>query len=318
MKVQGSAFFFGLEAEAAQAKFPGYFDLLAAGHGRDNEFPIHRPFVEGFAYRRRMFVNSIDDAWCGVVLSARASEFHHYVRKVGNVVEVVPRPNGPDAPVEINFFAIRKDTHKGIYSNYYGSYAFSLFLADLWHGYRFYVERCRDAHIAGLGNGLTKGELVEARMHFALSGRAKYSPLYNPGTFNDLLRELETVAELRMTTYQVDAPEDAPMGRRIHNLHKVYRVHEAQQTADLPMLRWIRSMRDRAIRPLANGRIIRSGSVIGKKPDGEPMTIPFESKMDDFLNFEYDDIGRFDVAKLSANDCIRQMLAKLRGELLFR
>lgn len=317
MKVQGSAFFFGNEADAADAKFAPFFGSLL-GQPATSEWPLHRPFIPGYAYRRRLFLNDLPDAWCGVVLSARATEFHHYVQQVGNVVNVVARATGPNAPVEVNFFCLRKDSMKGVYSNYYGSYAFGGFLNDLWASYRHFVQLARDARIQTLPDGTDGQDVDEAKRPYSLHGKAAYSPLFNPHSFEQLVRQLTQVSEVRMTTYSVDAPSDRPVSSRINNVHKVYRIEEGQQSMDSTLLNWILRKKRDATRLLRTGRSSFSGSVLGEKSDGESLTIPFTSTLDDHLSFEYDDIGSFNVTDLASNPCLAAMLAKLRSAVLFR
>jgi len=317
MNVQGSAFYFGNQADATEAQLEPFFRSLTV-QNTSSEWPLHRPFVEGYAYRRRLFCNESTDAWCGVVLSARATEFHHYVQQVGNVVTVVARETGPNAPVEVNFFCIRKDSNKGIYSNYYGSYAFGSFLSDLWASYRFFVEQAREAHIQSVRDKIDEDDLDEARKPYSLRGRAQYAPLYNPSSFEQLVRQLTEVAEVRLTTYSVDAPADQPVSNRINNVHKVYRLEEGHQSMDRTLLSWILKQKLAATRVLKSGTSSFSGSVLGTKADGESLTVPFTSALDDHLKFNYDNIGSFDVSALSTNPCLAEMLSKLRTAILFR
>lgn len=314
MKVQGSAFFFGNEAEAPETKFGHFFHWL---HGLQSagEWPPHRPFIQGYAYRRRMFVNDLNDSWCGVLLSARATEFHHYVRQQGDTVTVEARSTGPNPPVEINFFCLRKDSHKGLYSHYYGSYAFGSFQADLWNAYRHYVEQQRAQALATPQEGEDNDAI---RQRFSLRGRAQYSALCNPNTFDQLVRELSAVFEVRLTTYSVDESSDRPVSDRIRNVHKVYRIEEGRQGVDRSLLSWISTKRNAAARELANGRTTFAGSVLGQDVNGEERTIPFGSLVDNQLDFDYDNIGSFNVQNLAANPCLEAMLSLVRQRRMFR
>ncbi len=319
MKVLGSAFFFGNQAEAANAQFIPFFQSLAA-LPPDNQWPPQRPFINGYPYRRRLFLNELNDAWCGVVLSGRATEFHHYVQQVGNVVNVVTQHVGPNPPVEVNFFCIRKDSYKGIYSNYYGSYAFNGFLNDVWGAYRHFVHQTRATHVAGLqaqNPDLDEDDIYEAELPYSLRGKAKYAPLYTPTAFENLIQQLNQVEEVRMTTYNIDAADDRPVGHRINNIHKVYRLEEGQQGMDRRLFNWILRKKRSATRLLKSGRTSFSGSVIGKTSDGSELTIPFAHSLEDHLNFDYDEIGNFNVANLAQNPCLVQMLLKVRGAVLF-
>ena len=316
MKVQGSAFFFGYEADAVEASIGSYFDSLVNQPAK-TEWPLHRPYVPGFAYRRRLFLNDLADCWGGVIISARATDFHHYVKQVGNTVKVVAQKTGPNAPVEVNFFCIRKDSGKGIYSNYHGSYAFGAFLADLWASYRSMVDAYKSVALNALAKDADKDEIASAKKPYSLRGKAEYSPLFNPKSFERLVKDLQEVEEVRLTTYSIDSPSDRPVGTRINNVHKVYRLVDGQTRLDQKLLNWIFKKKQGATRALKGGGSSFSGSVRGLLPSGEERTVPFGSAIDDQLNFEYDDIGSFDTRNLAANPCLAAMLSKLRSGVMF-
>jgi hypothetical protein len=316
MKVLGSAFYFGNQAEAVDARFEPFFHTLTSPTGC--AWPVHRPFMEGHPFRRKLFLNELPDAWCGVVLSARATEFHHYVQQVGDVVNVIAQQTGPNPPVEVNFFCLRKDSGKGVYSNYYGSYAFGGFLADLWHSYRHFVDAAREAHLHGQPGLNDADDVREAAKPYSLHGKAQYAPLYSPQSFEQLVQLLHEVEEVRLTTYSVDTARDRPVKDRINNVHKVYRLKEGSQRLDRRLLDWIMSKKRGASRILSSGKTSFAGSVLGKRADGSELTIPFASALEDHLNFDYDEIGSFNVADIAANPCLAAMLAKVRSGVLFR
>jgi hypothetical protein len=313
MKVQGSAFYFGQEADSPTAKFGPFFQWLQA-QPAGTSWPPHKPFLPGYAYRREIFCNTLDDLYCGVVLSARATDFHHYINRSGKTVKVEARSVGANPPVEVNFFCLRRNTGKGLYSHYYGSYAFGNFLSDLWGGYRSFVEVERQTALAGITD---EDEKDGVRSAYSLHRRAQYSPLYNPRDFERLIRELTEVLEVRLTTYQVTAPGDQPVSNRISNVHSVYRLKDAQRV-DQQFIQWIKSKRQAATRALKSGKPSSSGSVLGVDSSGEEKTIFFESTMDDMLNFDYDNIGSFDVTNVAANPCLAAMIATVRSGVMFR
>jgi hypothetical protein len=313
MKVQGSPFFFGNQADPQAASFDHFFNWLQS-LPPGSTWPPHVTHSAAFAYRREFFCNTLSDMYCGVILSARSTDFNHYINRTGNTVRVESRPVGANPPVEVNFFCLRKDSSKGLYSHYYGSYAFSSFLKDLWGGYRTFVEMKRDEALGVLTDPDDKSDVHDK---YTLRNRAKYAPLYNPEDFDRLVRELTEVFEVRLTSYQVTAPEDTPVSNRISNVHQVYRLTDHQHV-DQPFLSWLRKKRDDASRILRSGRRSRSGSVLGIGPDGRERTIFFEDTLDDLLNFNYDDIGSFDVLNISANPCLAQMIATVRSSVMFR
>lgn len=313
MKVQGSAFYFGNEVDAVDASFSSFFEWLKAA-ADDSQWPPHKAEAEEVSHRREMFLNELEDEWCGVIVSARTTQFHHYVKREGDVVTIEARDNEGDPPVEINFFCLRKDNWKGVYSHYYGSYAFNGFLWDLWSAYRYFVESKRDAALDLLGVDYDK-EIVKA---YSMRGKANTGPMFSPKAFQAMLSELSTVGEVRLTTYDIDATEDEPVAHRIRNIHHVFRLEEQHQHLDKKLKDWILEKREAAKRVLANGNTGMSGSVRGFTPHGEPRTIMFGYNLEDYLNFDYDEIGTFNVANLHQNPCLAAMLAKLRNQAMFK
>jgi hypothetical protein len=312
MRVQGSAFFFGDEVQAPTASFDEFFQWLAS-LDVGTEWPPHRPFVPGYPYRRRFLINIGRDYYCGVVLSERSAEHGHFVRQEGNVITVEARALGANKPVEINFFTLRKDSHKGIYSHYYGSYSFNGFLGDLWREYVRFVEVRKARAVAA--REPNESEEVVGRP-FSIRGKAKWSPLFNPRDFDALVRELDQLTEVRLTTYEVDGDDDAPASRDISNIHHVYRLKEGVRPTRA-LLDWLRGKRDKSNRLLRSGRETFSGSVLGVSADGHEKTIGFGATLDDHLDYDYDQIGTFRSTELAQDPCVAAMIAKMRGELMF-
>lgn len=260
-----------------------------------------------------MFLNELADEWCGVVVSARTTQFHHFVKREGDVVTIEARDTEGDPPVEINFFCLRKDNWKGIYSHYYGSYAFNGYLWDLWSAYRYFAESKRNAALELLG-GDDDGEIATL---YSMRGKANTAPMFTPKAFQAMLAELSSVGEVRLTTYDINAKSDQPVAGRIRNIHHVFRLEEQHQHLDNKLRAWIMAKRESAKRVLANGKTSLSGSVLGFTPHGQPRTIMFGYNLEDQLDFDYDDIGTFNVATLHQNPCLAAMLAKLRNEAMF-
>jgi len=313
MKVQGSAFYFANQVEATDAAFVPFFAWLRNATITAN-WPPQRILGPGASHRREIFISDLPDTWCGVVISARTTQFHHYVKRVGNVVTIEARNTGANPPVEVNFFCLRKDSFKGIYSHYYGSYAFNGFLYDLWGAYRHYVEIQCVAALELLG----VEDDPEIKRAYSFRGKSNTAPMFSPKAFAAMVRELSTVTEVRLTTYSVDAPGDQPVANKIRNIHKVYRLQEAFPHLDNSMMDWIREKRDSAMRLLTNGETGVSGSVLGMTAEGDEKTVLFGHNLENQLNFNYDDIGTFDVATIHQNSCLAAMLAKLSNGVMFR
>jgi hypothetical protein len=314
MNVNGSAFYFGDEALSQDVNFPAFFTWLKA-RLEDDQWPPQRINAPGYAYERKIYINDLADAWCGVILSGKTGQLDHYLQKVGLVHTVVAREREGEPPVELNFFCLRKDSHKGIYSHYHGSYSFGSFQRDLWGAYVHFVRAKKDEALALLPAGADKAQVKFTEKQYSLHKKALYSPLYNPGTFDDLVAGLTEVQEVRMTTYKIDGPTDRPMRDKIKNVHQVYRLSPAPVTD--AMKAWIRKKRKKATRVLKNDKSTFSGSVLGVNANGS-ISIPFTSTLDNQIDFKYDDIGDCNLTDIAANPCLAALFIKVRTAPLFR
>lgn len=317
MNVSGNAFYFGKEADAEVVNFKNFFQWLQS---RDtNHWPPHKPDLAAYAYKREIFTNVLDDHFCGVILSASRADYHHYVKRKGKVISIETKGVGPNPPVEINFFCLRRDSSCGIYSHHYGSYSFGGFLKDLWGAYRHFVDSKKKEALDGLNEAGEEG-IVKARKEIAaaysLQKRAVYSPLCNPEEFEKLVKALASVSEVRLTSYNVDSPNDAPVKDRIRSVHEVYKLKK-DQPPDGPLLDWLKKKKDDAKRFLKHGAVRQSGSVIGANADGIPVPIDFGMTFDDLLRFPHKKIGRFDADKLSKNTCVKAIMAALSKNKMF-
>ena len=313
MKIIGNAFYFGKEADHADVKFGAFFSWL-----QDRQltagtlWPPHKTVNEHTAFHREFFVNTSEDLFYGVVLSGRTNKFQHYVNRVGNKVTVEAKTN-EKPPVEVNCFCIRRDSNKGMYSHYYGSYAFMTFLQDLWNAYRHFVRLKQSAVV----DQLTPADDADAVLKaYSLRARCAWSPLSTRENFERMVRSLKEVWEVRFTTYEIIADEDAPMRSKIKNVHNTYRM-QAEDASSAGFWSWMRAKRTRATRTLKSGTQSVSGSVFGVTAEGAEKTINFGENLDNLLDFSYDDMGTFDVEKLIENPCIAAMVDKARDTPMF-
>jgi hypothetical protein len=317
MNVTGNAFYFGKEADRADVKFEKFFLWLA--ERPTQHWPPHKPDEAAYAYKREIFTNVLDDYFCGVIISARRSDYHHYVKRKGASVSIETKGVGPNPPVEINFFCLRRDSSRGIYSHHFGSYSFNSFLKDLWGAYRYFVDAKKKVAFEALEEAHAPG-IVAARKELAagysLSKRAVYSPLCNPEEFEKLVGALSVVTEVRLTSYNVDAPSDTPVKDRIKSVHAVYKLVKDQPPTHA-LIDWVKSKREDAKKYLKHGKVSQSGSVIGKNANGVTVPVDFELTFDDVLHFPHKEIGRFDVDKLTKNKCVKAMIGVLTTNILF-
>jgi len=310
LMVRGSALYFGNAVEAERASLPNFYRWIKEV-GSEAQWPF-MPREGEVQIKRRVFCDLNATHFYGVFLSARNAEFQHFIRREGDRVIVEARSTGGNPPVEMNFFAIRLDSNKGLFSHYQGSYRFTNFLNDLWTSYRHFVEMKMAEELAEAG----EGHAEEVRRRYSLRGKASHSPLFTPGTFENLIERLGTMSEVRMTTYEVDGPADQPVANSLRSVHKVYRLEEMQ--VDAGVRRWLNSARNLTARMLASGKVVHSGSVLGEDAQGREMSVNFENTLEDYLECEYDDIGTFDVSNLVTHEIIAEMITKMSQGRLFR
>lgn len=310
LTIRGSAFYFGCSAEAQAASFDNYFAWIK------NAGPnAHWPYVprdEELEIRRSLYCDLDATHFFGIFLSARNAEFQHFVRHVGGRVIVEARSTEGNPPVEMNFFCLRRDSNKGIFSHYLGSYRFQQFLSDLWMTYREFVKQQKEEHLANLQDGESKTAVAKT---YSLHERRHDSPLYTPGTFDDLLNRLDIVHEVRATSYAVEGQADQPVSRSLKSVHKVYRLEEAN--ADNSLKQWIQRLRKNSTRRLQSGRTVHSGSVIGAEDSGAKICVSFENTLEDYLDYDYDALGTFEIDRIKHHTIIRAMLEKMDNGLLF-
>lgn len=319
MNIQGNAFIFGDESDASDSKFEHYFDWLKRRQASPSlTWPAHKVEAEKTVFKRELFVNVSNDLFYGVVLSARKTHYQHYVTRNGSNVKVEIRDVGKNPNVEVNCFCIKRCSNKGIYTHYYGSYAFKAFLGDLWNGYRHFVKEQLSKAISKIDGNSDSFDEDEKKLHseYSLRGKANWNAIFSPDTFAALVRKLKTVHEVRLTTYELEAPSDAPMKRRVSNIHQTYRMNGAQ-SIDNSFMVWLNDKMGLATRTTKKGRRSISGSVVGENSSGEEKTIFFDENIENLIDFKYDNIGAFDISDLAANPCIALLIKKVRAEAMF-
>lgn len=307
LAIKGSAFFFGKEVDAPDASFDNYFKWLKE-NGSDSQWPFV-PRDGNVEIKRTLFCDLDSKHFFGVFLSARNAEYQHFVKKDGNCVTIEARSTEGNPPVEINFFCLRRDSNKGIFSHYQGSYRFQQFLPDLWITYKEFVKQQKEFFQTH------SGTYDQDASQYSLYGRRCQAPLFTPGTFEQLLERIDVVREVRVTSYSVNAPEDEPVSSKLKSVHKVYRLDEVR--ADHWIKHWLKSLRQSSAKKIQSGQTTHSGSVIGSDTSGADLAVNFENTMDDYLEYDYDALGTFDVTGLKHHTIVRTMLEQMNDNLLF-
>lgn len=310
VNIKGSAFFFGDAVSSDRASFSNFFNWIQS-ICPDKQWPYNDNTDEP-EMKRTLFCNQDTTYFLGVFVSARNTVYQHFVKQENGktIIEAISTGNNP--PININFFCMRKDSNKGIFSHYVGSYPFNAFLKDFWATYRSFVTLKQAEHLKSLSKNETERKVQQS---YSLYKKNNCAPLYTPGEFEDLIEQLETIEEVRATTYSIDSEDDMPVGRDIKSIHKVFRLDEAM--ADGTSKSWLKRLREKSARVLKSNRIVYSGSVVGNKPDGGFLNISFENTMEDYLGYDYDDLGTFSVDTLSNHELIRVMKEKLTESIVF-
>ncbi len=313
VKVRGSAFKFGNQVNADDAKFDDFFKWLNDSNGKV-PWPYFKGQSDNDSYRRELYINSTDTTFCGVLISARTSEFRHYVSNVGGKIQIKAKSTGGNPPVEVNFFCLKRDNYKGIYSNYHGSYAFSKFLSDIWRTYTFFVNMKYQKGIE-----LVDEKTAEAiKENYSLRNLNFTSPIYSPGSFGNLLAELKKVQEVRFTTYELEDEDDCrPVNSKINNVHKTIRF--TSELVDDQMKSWISMIRGKSARRVKSSETPKYyGSILGWNNSDKEVTIDFENTLDDYLEYDYDDLGDIDVDRIAEHDIVKSMNQTISTKKLFK
>lgn len=312
VKIKGGSFAFSEEVDALDASFSNYFSWLFGKNDSNLLWPYHIQFEDFPDETKRLYIFSNDKYWYGVVVSGKTKQFQHILTRENGKTTIKAIKVKGEPPVELNFFCIRQDSGKGIYSHYFGSYQFRTFIKDLWGTYRQYVSQKKDQAIL-LGK-LPKGEIDKI---YSIAGRCLYGPLYTPDEFTKLLKKLAYIEEVRFTTYEIDSDDDIPVEDIFNSKREVYNFN-----SELPVTKkvkdWIASQRTRARKILKDNKLKYTGSVYGYDSTEQPISIDFDKTMQNFLNYDYDKLGSIEIDNLINHDIIKLMILRLENDQIFR
>jgi len=312
LTIKGSPFIFGDQVDADTASFDNFYQWLTT-IDPDVQWPyIERDPDDDPEMKRALYCNLDRTHFYGVFLSAKNTLFQHFVRRDGDHVNVVAKKTDGEPPVEMNYFCLRRDSNKGIFSHYVSSYRFMEFLRDLWMTYRSFVKDQKNDYIATYGDNPNSSEI--SRM-FSLREKNKCGPLYTPESFRQLLNRLSQISEVRVTTYDVEGEQDRPVSNKIKSVRKLYRLKEIP--VDNSINRWINGLRDSS-RKMVAGRETYSGTVVGKDESGADAFVDFGFTMDDYLGYDYDALGSFEANNIQVNPMVSEMIRQVDSGLLFR
>lgn len=310
-KIKGGSFTFAQEVESSNASFDKYFAWLTKKNDTGLLWPYHIEFNDIPSVTKKLYIFSKKKYYYGVILSGKTRLFQHVLsRENGKVTIKAIRIKG-EPPVELNFFCIRKDSGKGIYSHYVGSYPFHIFIKDLWGTYRFFVNLMKKK--AEVKNKLSTDKINSL---YSLQGKCQYGPLFSPEEFKKLIEKLRYIDEVRLTTYEIDSEEDEPVLNIFNSKREVYSLNN-EKVIGKKIREWIYGLRDKAVKPLKNNKIKHTGAISGYDDQKNPVTIDFDKTMQNFINYDYDDLGSIEIDQLFQHDIISLMISRLKNEKLF-
>jgi len=293
--VKGTAFHFGDTFTAKDLTAADFTAWLEARHGVTGwPFAFRHPSRRPPKVTRRCFFDKDADYFCGLIVTSHGDKHDHYEEQRGGKTFIVQREIKGAPPVQLNFFAIRIDTENGIYTSYRGSYSFGDFLTDIWRAYCAFAEEAT-------GNSQRKLKLFE---------RFNTTPLVNRESFKNLVGQMSQVFEVRVSTPDAMAPEEAPEEPDIKGSTHVYRLGD--NAPGKKFFSWVNWLR---LKSFKNKR--HHGAVIGAKPGGERMSVNFGDTLDDHLQIPYDALGDVDTESVMAHDVIQRLIVRLKGNALF-
>ncbi|TCK58427.1 hypothetical protein [Seleniivibrio woodruffii] len=308
--IKGSSFYFNTGLQEKSVSILKFFDWLKNIDNIDRDWPYYK-LEKNPPFTRRLYLNDNDKHIAGLIISSKTNIFHHFVKKDENgKVTIEAKPVDGNPPVEINFFCVRKDSMKGIYSHYMSSYAFNLFLSELWSTYLEFVKQKK-------AEADQSSTTEDVNKRFTIRGIKNYGPLFTPGEFEDLIGKLQTISEVRATTYELEGAdkENSSLSNNLKSVHQVFRL-EGQ--SDNAIFNWIKSLRNKTARGLKSGKTVYSGSVVGTTNDDQEITINFTDTMDDYLGFDYDDLGTFDTENLLSHNLVKEMIKQMDEKIVFK
>lgn len=308
--IKGSSFYFNTGIQENSVSMLNFFRWLKNIDNSDRDWPYYK-YEKNPQFTRKLYLNDNDTYIAGLIISSKTNIFNHYVKKdESGKVTIEAKAVDGNPPVEINFFCIRKDSMKGIYSHYMSSYAFNLFLSELWSTYLDFVKQKKaEAEQSGAIDNINK--------RFSTKGIKKCGPLFTPGEFKELIGKLYNISEVRATTYELEGADKDNLSLS-NNLKSVHQVFRLDGQSDTLIKGWIKALRDKTARVLKSGKTVYAGSVVGTTEDNQEITISFTDTMDDYLGFDYDDLGTFDTANLLSHDLVKEMIKQMNEKLVFK
>ena len=311
IKLNASPFQIHKPAVADEVSFENFFRWLINQTSGSN-WPIHKPFAGNSTYRRELYIQGDDTHIYGLIASTRNNETKHVKTEENGVTIIVATAVGDVPSVDVNFFIIRKDSWKGIYSNYVGSFPFSKFLSDLGLVYRYWVSSKRDLRIAES----TPETIDQVKENYSITGTCDACPLFTPRAFRELLGELTSITQLKFTTYETTAVRGVSLPTEIKSVREEYRFVERTSLTNA-VLSLIERARTASTKFYGNGRSKHNGVVEGVSATGNVITIDFDNTLENLITMDYDGIGSISTNDLEHHTLVEVLKVEIDERILF-
>jgi hypothetical protein len=308
--VRGLAFRFQSPAIAKEASFENYFSWLANRNNIKHRWPYYRDHDKSDSgYHRSMFVYDSKLHYYGLVFSTRTDKTEHHIETAKDGGIILKQEAVDKARAEVNFFCLRKDSFKGLYSHYMGSYPMSSFIQELWVQYSHFTAREWEKK-----RGLfpTEKAAKKEKHRFSLRGKRQCGPYWNPAGFDHLLTCFEDISEMTFCTYdKINNAGVVPANMGIRSVTQTMRF-EKKTKLDQRLTQYVKQCRELSKRTSKNDNVSYNGSVSGIKDNGEEAFIGFEKTMDDYLKLNYDQLGEIALNSLEEHHVIESFKKNLK------
>jgi len=315
-KIRGTAFYFGDQVAAKDASLNDFFSWLMAKNAADKKWPYlysdSRP-----EKKASVFLKQIDGFLVGIISLDKENKTLHELEDKNGKIELIAKTLVGEI-VEMNFFCIRLDNFRGIYSYYVGSYSLQTFLQELWLTYKQFVEQKKAAFENGLEGGLSKTKIEKLLKDYSLHQKKQYQYILMSNDVKSMLNEFCNIEELQVTSFAVHGESDTPVAPNLKQVRSVYRFTVLPIKQD-GVLDWALNKYNSSMFTTNNGKNEKhSGYIKGTDMAGLPLFFNFEKNFKDYLEFSYDDLGDIRIDSLETHAIIEKMLKQLRENVIFR
>lgn len=191
------------DPEADLGAFLNWLDLQSG-----QLWPISKNSSRGIVIHCK--TDNIKNIWYGAIVS-RSLLQDIYSQQGGQFIKM----NIPPGSV-LNFFAMRRDSFRGLYSQYHGTISISNFIDGLYKDYHSFVHAKKAEAIRNLGALEEKQELKAEKIlnkRFAFRGKKKQGILQDKTNFRNELENIASLNKVSFSLYDHAAekfPDDEP------------------------------------------------------------------------------------------------------------